>query len=124
MFHPKYLGAGLTLEHIETVKEWLLCKDKVFLSATIPFQEEATPFPASFSAGRASNPVTWWKALGSSSIGLQIASSTYGGAIVCSGIICSSEASHQLLWAGTKLLCKKLGLQKVAKLVQRAELLV
>ena len=72
MFHPKCLGAGLTLEHIETVKEWLICKDEAFLPAAIAFQAEATPFPASFFTARgwASNPVTQWKALGSSSTGL------------------------------------------------------
>ena len=38
MFHPKYLGAGLTLEQIKTVKEWLICKDEAFLPAAIVFQ--------------------------------------------------------------------------------------
>ena len=37
MFHPKYLGARLTLEQIETVKEWLICKDEAFLPAAIAF---------------------------------------------------------------------------------------
>ena len=61
MFHPKYLGAGMTPEQIETVKEWLIYKDEAFLPAAIAFQEEATPFPASFftTRGRASNPVIW-----------------------------------------------------------------
>ena len=79
MFHPKYLGAARrTLEQVETVKEWLICKDEAFLPAAIAFQAEATPFPTSFftAKGRASNPVTWWKALGSSSTGLPMASST------------------------------------------------
>ena len=55
------MGAGLTLDQIETVKEWLSCKDEAFLPAAIAFQAEATPFPASFftARGRASNPVTW-----------------------------------------------------------------
>ena len=72
MFHLQHLGAGLTLEQIETVKEWLICKDEAFLPAAIAFQAEATPFPASFftARGLASNPVTWWKALDSSSTGL------------------------------------------------------
>ena len=72
MFHPKYLGARLTLEQIETVKVCLTCKDETFLPAAIAFQVEATPFPASFFTirGRASNPVTWWKTLGLSSTGL------------------------------------------------------
>ena len=78
MLLPKYLGAGLTLEQIETVKEWLICKDEAFLSAAVVFQAETTTFPASFftARGRASNPVRWWKALGSSSTGLPDGSST------------------------------------------------
>ena len=77
MFHPKYLGAGMTLEQIETVKEWLICKDEAFLPATVAFQAEATPFPTSFFAtrGQASNPMTRWKAFGSST-GLPDGSST------------------------------------------------
>ena len=59
MFH-KYLGAGLTLEQIETVKEWLIYKDEAFLPAAIAFQADATPFRASFftARGRGSNPLT------------------------------------------------------------------
>ena len=55
MFHPKYLGAGLTLEQIDTVKDWLICKDEAFLPAAIAFQAEAIPFPASFFTGQQSS---------------------------------------------------------------------
>ena len=78
MLHPKYLDAGLTLEQIETIKEWLICKDEVFLPAAIASQAEATSFPASFftARDRASNPVTWWKALAYHQQVSQMASST------------------------------------------------
>ena len=44
MFHPKYLGDGRTLEQIETVKEWLICKDEAFLPAATAFQTEVILF--------------------------------------------------------------------------------
>ena len=111
MFLPKYLSAWLTLEQIETVKEWLICKDEAFRPAAIAFQAEATPFPASFftTRGRASNPVTWWKALGSSLTGLP------------HSLINLMVAHLQRVFSSFGLvltkLRNKLGFQKVAKLV-------
>ena len=114
MFHPKYLGAGLTLEQIE-----LICKDEAILPVAIAFQVEATPFQASFftTRGQANNPMTWWKALGSSSTGLQMASPT-------SWWRYSLQWHHLQLWSKSSValgwltkLRSKLGLQKAAMLV-------
>ena len=116
MFHPKYLGAGLTLEQIETVKEWLICKDEAFLPAAIAFQAEATSFPASFftTRGRASNPVTWWKALDSSSTGLPDGFINF---MVALESAVASSAALELVFSSIGLvltkLRNKLGLQNV-----------
>ena len=120
MFHPKYLSAGLTPEQIETVKEWLICKDEAFLPAAIAFQAEATPFPASFftARGRASNPVTWWKALGSSSTGLPDGFIDF--MVALQSAVAPSAALERVFSSFGLVLTKltnKLGLQKAAKLV-------
>ena len=120
MFHPKYLGAGLTLKQIETVKEWLICKDEAFLPAAIAFQAEAIPFSASFftTRGRASNPVTWWKALNSSPTGLPDGFIDFMMAV--QSAVVSSAALERVFSNFELVLTKlrnKLGLQKAAKLV-------
>ena len=108
LFHPKYLGARLTLEQIETVKEWLICKDEAFLPAAITFQAEATPFPASFF-----NTITWLKALGSWTGLPDGFNRLHGSATVCSGIIL------QRIFSSIELvlikLRNKLGLQRATK---------
>ena len=97
MFHPKYLGAGMTLEQIETMKEWLICKDEAFLPAAIAFQTEATLFqlPSSLPGlGQQPNDIV-------ESLGFTINRSPrwlhqlHGGATVCNGIICRSGLSLQ-----------------------------
>ena len=114
MFHPKYLGAGLTLEQIESVKEWLICKDGAFLPAAIAFQAESF-----FTArGRASNPVTWWKALVSSLTGLPDGFIDF---MVALQSAVASSAALELVFSSFGLvltkLRNKLRLQKAAKLV-------
>ena len=94
-FHPKYLGAELPLEQIETK-----------LSSQQPLLSKQNPFSASFftARGRGQQPSDMVE-----SLGLIINKSPrwlhrlHGGAIDCSGIICSSGASLQQLWAGTHL---------------------
>ena len=97
MFHPKYLGAGLTLEQIETVKEWLISKDEAFFPGALLSKQKQPLFQLPSSPPEA-GPATHWLV---ESLVLIINRSPrwlhrlHGGATVCSGIICSSGVSLQ-----------------------------
>ena len=101
MFHPKYLGAGLTLEQIETVKKWLICKDEAFSQQPL-LSSRSNPF-SSFLVhhqrpGQQPSDMGCWAHHHRYPRWLHRLN---GDATVCSGIICSSGASLQWLWAGT-----------------------
>jgi hypothetical protein len=63
LFHPEYMGQQFSPAQVEQVKAWLISKSEDYHPATIAFQAEAPPFPATFftPAARIMNPVTWWK---------------------------------------------------------------
>ena len=118
MFHPKYLGGGLSQPQVEIAKEWLINNDATYLPTAIAFQAEAAPLPASFFSemGRTSNSVAWWRALGQLTTDLP---EGFVDVMVALHSAVASSAALERMFSSFGLvmtsLHNKIGLQKAAK---------